>query len=222
VAGLVIRVVLAHHLALLRTALAALLSRERDIDVVAELTDVREAVPAAVAQLCPNVLVLDSEILGGANPLGIPAFPVGPAGQPPGAAALYHLHDEVPYCGLLVLVDAANGSTVGDVLRRCPSRVGFVAQEAPGARLAEAVRKLACGESFLDPSVAIAAKTNPLTPREREILALAAQGAPVQEIAEQVCLATGTVRNHLSRVLTKTGARTRIEAIRIVQRSGWL
>jgi two-component system, NarL family, response regulator DesR len=73
--------------------------------------------------------------------------------------------------------------------------------------------------------VAVAALTaakNPLTPRERGILAIAAEGVPVKEIANRLHLAVGTVRNNLSRILTKTGARTRIEAVRIAQDAGWL
>jgi two-component system response regulator DesR len=77
----------------------------------------------------------------------------------------------------------------------------------------------------LDTEVAVAALTagdNPLTDREREVLRLALDGAPAKEIAKNLYLSTGTVRNYLSRILDKTGARTRIEAIRIAQEAGWI
>lgn len=223
--GLLIRVVLAQRLTLLRTALAALLSREEDIDVVAELTPETVEVADEVRRLSPHVLVLDSAVFGPAPPPDTAVVNGSLVPRPRDHSVLYRLYDELPDCNLLVLVDAVSGGAVGDVLRRCPSRLGFVAQDAPAGRLVEAVRQMAAGQVYLGPSVAVAAvmaKDNPLTPREREILALAAEGVPVQEIAAVVCLSIGTVRNHLSRVLSKTGARTRIEAIRIVQRSGWL
>jgi two-component system response regulator DesR len=89
----------------------------------------------------------------------------------------------------------------------------------------EAIRRVARGDAVLDPQLAVAVLTaaeNPLTTREREILAIVAEGAPVKEIANRLYLATGTVRNNLSRILAKTGARNRLEAYQIAQEAGWL
>jgi two-component system response regulator DesR len=77
----------------------------------------------------------------------------------------------------------------------------------------------------LDPDLAFAAldaPVNPMTARETDVLRLAAAGAPTAEIARQLCLTTGTVRNHISAIITKAGARNRIDAIRIADRCGWL
>ncbi|WP_307848942.1 helix-turn-helix transcriptional regulator [Micromonospora sp. U56] len=78
---------------------------------------------------------------------------------------------------------------------------------------------------MLDPDLVVAALAvagSPLTPREREVLDVAAEGHPVRDIAERLVLSAGTVRNHLSRIMAKTGARTRLEAVRIARESGWI
>jgi two-component system response regulator DesR len=102
---------------------------------------------------------------------------------------------------------------------------GFVRKDGPPELLSEAIRRLAVGKKALDPDLAFAALNsdpNPLTHREADVLRLAAQGASTTEIASELYLSVGTVRNYLSRVISKTGARTRMEAIRIADRSGWL
>jgi two-component system response regulator DesR len=84
---------------------------------------------------------------------------------------------------------------------------------------------LARGEPVLDVELAVAAltaKDNPLTDRELDVLRLARNGAPTKEIASNLYLSAGTVRNHLARIVLKTGARTRQDAIRIAQDAGWI
>jgi two-component system, NarL family, response regulator DesR len=103
--------------------------------------------------------------------------------------------------------------------------VRLIATETSPAQLIENVRRMVRGETVLDIGLAVAALTspgNPLTHRECQILKLVAAGTPVKDIAAQIFLTAGTVRNYLSRIVTKTGARTRIEAIRIAQRAGWI
>lgn len=140
-------------------------------------------------------------------------------------SALAGLSAALPGHGLLVLTDLKHSALLATEGPRTLPRVGFLSKEAPPTRLLEAVRRLSRGEPTLDPELAVAALTgrgNPLTAREREVLGMAAAGAPAKEIAARLFLATGTVRNYLSSSMGKTGARTRIEAIRIAREAGWL
>ena len=200
-----IRVVLAKDGALTRGAMAALLGQEDDIAIVAESAHGPEVLAAATRHR-PDVVLLDAEL---------------PAAD--WRSLCPELWKTAPGCQVLVLVDTRQCGRVARTFPRWAPRVGFVVSEAPPLRLVEAIRRMARGEQFLDPDLAVAAVTaldNPFTLRELEVLKLAAKG--VREIASQLCLALGTVRNHLSRIITKTGARTRIEAIRIAQDAGWL
>jgi two-component system response regulator DesR len=124
-----------------------------------------------------------------------------------------------------VVVDRRTHPAAGVTLARLAPRVGLLGTDTTPADLAEAVRQMARGDIVLDPTVAVAAlkaENNPLSEREREILRLAVAGMPTKEIAKTLHLSAGTVRNGLSRILAKTGARTRIEAMRIAQNSGWI
>jgi two-component system response regulator DesR len=204
----VIRILLAHKATLLRRALAAVLSQEEDLHIVAELARGDDVLPVAMRER-PHVVVLDQAV--------------------PGSAALFdvctRLHGALPDCGVLLVLDRCEPVGAGVALARLVPRVGLIATEASPAQLIESVRRIARGEPVLDIDLAVAAltaKDSPLTARERQILRLAAGGAPVKEIAAQLFLCTGTVRNYLSRIVTKTGGRTRIEAIRIAQEAGWI
>jgi two-component system, NarL family, response regulator DesR len=203
----VIRVVVALQETLMRGALAALLGREEDIEVIAELADTHGVLRTA-AKHRPQVVVLDMDLL-----------------EPEEPSMARRLREAVPGTRLLLLVDVHKPAIVGRVQSGHVSGVGFVAMDASPARLVEAIRQIAHGKAVLDPQVAVAAMRaaqNPLTPREREILAIVAEGESVKEVADRLYLAVGTVRNNLSRILAKTGARSRIEAIKIAQEAGWL
>jgi two-component system response regulator DesR len=103
--------------------------------------------------------------------------------------------------------------------------LGVVDRNASAARLLEAIRGVARGEPVVDVHLAIAAlaaKPSPLTPRELDVLRVAAEGASGPEIAKQLNLSPGTVRNYLSKVINKTGARTMTDAVRIARDSGWI
>jgi two-component system response regulator DesR len=102
---------------------------------------------------------------------------------------------------------------------------GFVRKDASPEIISAAIRQVAKGLKALDPDLAFAtldAPVNPMTLREGDVLRLAAGGASTGEIAGQLCLTAGTVRNHISSIITKFGARNRVDAIRIADRSGWL
>jgi two-component system response regulator DesR len=102
---------------------------------------------------------------------------------------------------------------------------GFVLKDTSPEHIGEAIRQVAKGMKALDPDLAFAtldALVNPMTPRECDVLRLAAEGASTVEIAGLLCLTAGTVRNHISSIIAKIGARNRVDAIRIADHSGWL
>ena len=202
---MVIRVLLVEETDLVRGALAALLAREEDIDVVAALPGHEQVVTRAMAYR-PDVVVIDSD-----------------GGESGALGTSRELALRLPECRTLLVTRSA---TAGFLRQALSWRVaGLIGKNGPSDHLAEGVRKVAAGERFLDPELALLAllsAENPLTPRELEVLRLAADGAPTREIAERLSLSVGTVRNHLNAVSRKTAARNRIDAIRIARESGWL
>ena len=102
---------------------------------------------------------------------------------------------------------------------------GLISKDAPPSRLADGIRRVARGERVIDPALAVAAlraPRNPLTMRELEVLRVLAMGLPSAEIAAKLDLRIGTVCNYVSTIIRKTGARNRVEAVRIAGESGWL
>jgi two-component system response regulator DesR len=200
-----IRVLLAEDQAMVRGALAALLGLEENIAVVAEVERGDEVVPAALRSR-PDVALLDIELPGG-----------------DGLTAAAALRKALPACRVLML------TTFGRVgyLRRAMSggAVGFLLKDAPAAELARAIHRVMAGERVLDPVLALTALSegdNPLTAREREVLAAAIDGATIADIAAKLMLSEGTVRNHLSVAIQKLGGRNRVEAARLAEQKGWL
>jgi two-component system response regulator DesR len=193
---------------LLREALSTVMAAADDLQVVAALSQADEVLPAARREH-PHVAVLDVALPG---PVAVTEL------CPQLCAAL-------PACGVLILLDRHSGTGIGRSLARLAPRVGFLGTETSPTDLVESVRQMARGEPVMDAEVAVAVLTageNPLTDRECEVLRMALDGAPAKEIAQKLYLSAGTVRNYLSRILTKTGARTRIEAIRIARDAGWI
>ena len=200
-----IRVLLAEDQAMVRGALAALLSREQDIEVVAEVARGDEVVEAALA-IQPDVALLDIEMPGG-----------------DGLAAAQALRKALPTCRSVILTTFGRSG----YLRRAmeSGAVGFLLKDAPAAELAVALRRVMKGERVVDPDLALAALSegnNPLTNREREVLSVALFGASMEEIAARLVLSEGTVRNHLSTAMQKLGARNRMDAARLAEQKGWL
>jgi two-component system response regulator DesR len=199
-----IRLLLADDEDLLRGALAALLELEEDLTVVAEAATSTDAVRLA-RQHRPDIAVLDLEM-------------------PPadGLRAAEQIRAELPTRIVMVTRHARPG-----VLRRALSAgvSGFVPKTTPAARLAEILRDIAAGRRYVDPDIAASALTErecPLTDRELQVLRVSRTGASVNEIAAQVHLAPGTVRNYLSTAMAKLGVSSRHAAAHRAWEQGWI
>ncbi|MFC9428393.1 DNA-binding response regulator [Streptomyces sp. NPDC056987] len=198
-------VLLAEDMPLIRQALAALLSREQDIDIVAELDRGEQIVPTAL-RLRPRIALLDIDLPG-----------------LDGISAATELYERLPQCRSVILTGLGGPAH----LRRALSAQvgGFIRKDAPIAHLAQDIRRVAAGERVIDPELVLAAAgagENPLTPRERDVLRLAAEGDSPADIGVRLYISVGTVRNHLASVVAKTKARSRVDAIRIASEAGWL
>ncbi|GLV50152.1 DNA-binding response regulator [Thermobispora bispora] len=200
-----ITVLLAEDQGMMRGALALLLGMEEDIEVVAQVSSGDEVVPAALAAR-PDVALLDIEMPGRS-----------------GLDVAAELRDRLPSCRVLILTTFGRPG----YLRRAmeAGARGFLVKDGPVEELADAIRRVLRGELVVDPELAAAALSagpNPLTEREREVLAAAADGATVADIAARLHLSESTVRNYLSSSIGKTGTRNRIEAARVARHNGWL
>ncbi len=143
-----------------------------------------------------------------------------------GVSAVSWLAENAPECRLLLMTSAANANRTrqafgGTAFRRAVR--GIVSTENTPAQLSRYIRRAASGVRVVDPRLSGSGPVgrNPFTAREREVLRLAATGMPDPEIAVALGLSTGTVRNYLSGILAKTGARNRVEAVHLAQRAGW-
>jgi two-component system, NarL family, response regulator DesR len=201
---MVIRTLVSERVALMRAGLLALLAGHPDIKVVAELDRAELVVPAASTSR-PDVAMINEDMAGH------------------GFAVIRALREAVPPCGLIIMAGSHSPGRLREAI--AASADGFVGMESAPEKIAEAIRQVAAGGKTLDPDLAfsaLSAETSPLTAREADVLRLAARGAPATEIADELYLSVGTVRNYISRVIGKTGARSRVEAIRIAEGSGWL
>ena len=200
-----IRLLLADDQALVRGALAALLSLESDLEVVAEVERGDLVVPTA-CDVRPDVAVLDIEMPG-----------------LDGIAATAALREALPSCRVLVVTTFGRPGYLRRAMEAGAS--GFLVKDAPAEQLADAIRRVHQGLRVVDPALAaetLASGESPLTGRERDVLVAARCGGTVADIARLLVLSEGTVRNYLSSAMGKTGARTRAEAVLIAQERGWL
>ncbi|MET8199545.1 response regulator [Micromonospora taraxaci] len=200
-----IRLLLADDQALVRGALAALLSLEPDLTVVAEVGRGDEVVPEALRS-APDVALLDVEMPG-----------------LDGIAATTALRAAMPTCRVLVVTTFGRPGYLRRAMEAGAS--GFVVKDTPARQLADAVRRVHAGLRVVDPTLAaetLATGVSPLTERETEVLRTARGGGTVADLAGALHLSEGTVRNHLSAAIGKTGARNRADAIRVAEQNGWL
>jgi two-component system response regulator DesR len=196
---------IAEDQAMVRGALASLLSLEDDIVVVGEAATGEEAIEVA-ARTLPDVALLDIEMPG-----------------LDGISAGEEIRRRFPECRVVILTTFSRPG----YLRRAmeAGAAAFLVKDSPARELAAAIRRVRDGERVIDPGLAAAALSagpNPLSPRERDVLASAVDGSTIGDIARRLHLSTGTVRNYLSAAIHKTGARNRIEAVRKAQAQGWL
>ena len=200
-----IRLLLADDQALVRGALAALLSLESDLEVVAEVGRGDEVLDAVAAHR-PDVAILDVEMPG-----------------LDGIVVAARLRESAPDVRVLICTTFGRPGFLRRAMQSGAS--GFVVKDTPAEQLADAVRRVHAGLRVVDPALAtdsLISGESPLTPRETEVLRAARGGAPVAAIAKQLFLSEGTVRNHLSAAIGKTGATNRAEAVATAESHGWL
>jgi two-component system response regulator DesR len=200
-----IRLLLADDQALVRGALSALLSLEPDLEVVAEVGSGEEAVEAA-GRVRPDVALLDVEMPGR-----------------DGISATAEVLAASPGTRVLIVTTFGRPGYLRRALQAGAS--GFVVKDTPAAQLADAVRRVHQGLRVVDPALAtdsLIAGESPLTARETDVLRAARDGSTVAAIARALVLSEGTVRNHLSSAIGKTGAANRTEAVLVADRNGWL
>lgn len=200
-----IRLVLAEDQTMFRSALAALLALEDDLEVAATVGRGDEAVEVCT-RLRPDIALLDIEMPG-----------------IDGLETARRLRDAAPGTAVIILTTFGRPGYLHAAL--AAGARGFLLKDDPVAQLAIAIRTVAGGGRAVDPALAVAALSegaNPLTRRETEVLSAARTHGTVSDIARGLHLSAGTVRNHLSAAIQKLGARTRAEAVDIAQAKGWL
>jgi two-component system, NarL family, response regulator DesR len=201
----VIRVLIAEDQDLVRGALAALLSLERDIEIVDQVGRGDEVVRHAL-QYRPDVALLDIEMPG-----------------QDGIEAAAELRRKLPACRVLILTTFGKPGLLRRAMAAGAS--GFMLKDARAEELAVAIRRTAGGERVVDPQLAAQALSegdSPLSPRESAVLAASSDGSSAVEVASRLHLSEGTVRNHLSAAIQKLNARNRADAARIAMLKGWL
>jgi two-component system, NarL family, response regulator DesR len=201
----VIRVLLAEDQAMVRGALASLLGLEPDIEVVAEVGRGDEVLDAA-RRAGPDVALLD---------IGMPGLD--------GLEVAELLREQLPEVRVLILTTFNRPGYLKRAMEA--GAAGFLLKDSPADDLARAIRAAAAGQRVVDPGLAAAALSqgeNPLTAREREVLEHARRHGTVAELAAALHLSPGTTRNHLSTIMQKLDAHSRIEAIRVAEERGWL
>ena len=200
-----IRILIAEDQGLVRGALAALLGLEPDIEVVATAADGVDAL-ALCEQHAPDIVLTDIEMprMTGLE-LAAQLAARGASGR--------------------VMIVTTFGRS-GYLRRALAAGVrGFLLKDAPADTLAAAIRSVHAGGRAIAPELALASWSgaqDPLTERERQVLRLAGEGASSADIARQIHLSEGTVRNYLSEAISKLNAGNRVEAYRLARDAGWL
>src|SRR5687768_13633817 len=199
-----IRVLLAEDQAMVRGALAALLKLEPDLEVVGTFGD-GEAAWQAIAELAPDVVLTDIEM---------PKLT--------GLELAQRVRDQGLECKVVILTTFARPGYLRRALDAGAS--GYLLKHAPSEKLADALRKVHRGGRAVDADLALEAwaEADPLNDRERQVLRLAGEGQSAGEMAEQLNLSQGSVRNCLSEAIGKLGVGNRIEAYRLARQKGWL
>ncbi|MCG9768171.1 response regulator transcription factor [Pseudoalteromonas piscicida] len=199
-----IKVFIVEDQALVRGAIAALLSLDREIEVVGEAENGQVA-KEKLAKLMPDIVLTDIEMP-----------------QVTGLELAQHLQQKMPDTKVVIMTTF---SKAGYIRRAITLGVnGFVLKEAPSEYLLSTLKKVMNGYKVIDPELALYAleDADPLTDKERKALRLASEGLKTAEIAGQLFLSEGTVRNYLSDAIAKLHATNRVDAARIAKQKGWL
>jgi two-component system response regulator DesR len=199
-----IRVVIAEDQSMVLGALAALLDIERDIEVVGKAHNGREALDM-VRSLLPDVVLTDIEMP-----------------EMSGLDLAHAIRAERARSRVVILTTFARPGYLRRALDAGAS--GYLLKDAPSEKLADAIRRVHGGGRAIDPELAAEAwnEGDPLTDRERQVLRLAGEGRSGPEIATELRLSEGTVRNYLSEAISKVGGKNRVDASRIARAKGWL
>ncbi|MGO1560580.1 putative two-component system response regulator [Actinomycetales bacterium JB111] len=200
-----ITILLADDETLIRDAIVSLLRLEEDIDVVAVAASGTEAVDAA-RKYRPDVAVLDLQMPG-----------------LDGIEAAERITSDNPDCRAIIVTSHGRPGYLKRAL--ATGVAGFLPKTVSSTVLSDVVRQVHAGGRYVDPQLAaeaIGAGDSPLTPREADVLELAEQGAPIEEIAQRAHLSPGTVRNYLSSATSKLGASNRHEAAHRAREHGWI
>jgi DNA-binding response regulator len=214
-----IHVIVADDQALIRGALSALIDLEDDMHVVAQAADGREAIAAVEAYTAENsrgdqaskaastlVVIMDVEM---------PVID--------GISAAAALKERGANARVLMVTTFGRPGYVQRALDA--GAVGFIVKDAPAEQLLEAIRRTSQGLRTVDPALAVDALTkgqSPLSAREVEVLRAFESGGTVEDVASELMLSAGTVRNYVSSAMDKTHARTRAEALKVATENGWL
>lgn len=220
-----IRVLVADDQAMIRGALASLLDLEPDIEVVAQASNGREAVEALAPATRGTGKGGAGEDGGGHDGSGAVDVAVLDIEMPvmDGITATETIRRRFPATRVLMVTTFGRPGYLQRALDA--GATGFMVKDAPVDQLADAVRRVAQGLRVVDPTLAVetlSRGTSPLTERESDVLRAVSTGGTIADIAREMRLSQGTVRNHVSSAMLKTEARTRAEAVRIATESGWL
>ncbi|MBE0364941.1 two-component system, NarL family, response regulator DesR [Pseudoalteromonas ulvae UL12] len=199
-----IKVLVVEDQALVRGAISALLGLDEEIEVVGEAENGLDAL-SKIESLRPDLVLTDIEMP-----------------QCSGIELVEKLAQSQPNLHTMIMTTFARA---GYIRRALSAGVkGFVLKEAPSEYLIDAIKKVMKGQKVIDPELAINAldDRDPLTEKERKALKLAADGFKTAEIAAQLYLSEGTVRNYLSDAIAKLNATNRVDAARIARQKGWL
>jgi two-component system response regulator DesR len=200
-----LRVLIAEDMRILRDTLVSVLNLEDDIKVVAQVAAGTDIVPAALAER-PDLAVLDIDLPG-----------------LDGLTAAAQLHERLPSCRVVILTVLGRPGQLREALDAHVS--GFMVKDAPSDQLIDVLRRVAAGERVIDQKLALATlemKESPLSDRETDVLRRFAAGADLPEIAAELFLSYGTVRNYMASAVSKLGGRNRMDAVRIAEEAGWL
>lgn len=198
---LMIRIIIAEDQQMLLGALGSLLNLEEDMEVVGKAGNGKEAL-TLVEEFNPDICIMDIEMPGMT-----------------GLEAAEHLKEK--NCKVIILTTFSRSGYFQRALKAGVK--GYLLKDSPSEELANSIRSIMAGKRIYAPELMddLYSEENPLTEREKEVLGLVAEGMNTKEIADQLSIKSGTVRNYISTILEKLNVKNRIEAISQSKEKGW-